>query len=194
MRRLAAGLLLVLAAARGADGTGLQPAQKALLLLKVLTYDRNLTARAGPEVRVAVVFRAGHAASLAERDALLLALEQTARRAVVAGLPVSAVALPFRDGAALGERLAELRAAALYTCAGLDDVAREIARAARERGVPSMAGGREPLLQGIAVALVDRGDRAGVVVNVRAAAAQGADLDAALLGLAERVDGVPWLP
>jgi hypothetical protein len=193
-RRLLTGLLLVLALVHAAGGSGLPPAQKALLLLKVLTYDRNLVARAGAGVRIAVVFRPGHGASQAERDALLPALEQTARRAVVAGLPVSAVAVPFRDAESLAARLAELHAAALYACAGLEDVAREIARAARERGVPSVAGARDPVLQGLAVALVDRGDRAGVVVNLRAAAAQGADLDAALLELAERVEGVPWLP
>lgn len=192
MRPFSAAVLVSLALAVAATASdGIPPAQKALLLLRVLTYDRNLKARAGAEVRVAVVFRPGDAASVRERDALLLALEETARKAVVAGLPVRAMSIPFRDATSLGARLEELQAAALYACAGLDDAAREIARAARERSVPSATGSRAGVLQGIAVALVDRGDRAALVVNPRAAAAQGADLDAALLGVAERVDAPP---
>lgn len=193
MRPLLAGVLVSLLLVRAAAAQGLPAEQKALLLLRVLAYDRNLKLRAKDEVRIAVVFRPGHGASQSERDALLLALEQTARRAVVSGLPVRAVAVPFRDAVSLAARLDELRPAALYTCTGLDDVAREVARAARDQGVLTVCGSREPVLQGLAVGLVDRGERAALVVNTRAAAAQGAALDSAMLGLAERVESSPGL-
>jgi hypothetical protein len=154
----------------------------------VLAYDRNLKARAREQVRIAVVFKPGLVASERERDALLIALEEVAGQARVAGLPVRAVALPWQDAVDFRARLAEAGATALYVCGGLEEVTRELARAARERSVLALGGTREQVVKGLAVGLVDRGERAALVVNQRAAAGQGADLASGLLSLAERVD------
>jgi len=188
VRRLAASLLLSLAVAAAAAAQGLVPSQKALLLLRMLAYDRNLKARAGNELRIAVVFRPGVGASERERDALLLAIEEIRGRAVVAGLPVRATPLAYRDAADLRVRLAESGPVALYACVGLEEAARDLAGAARERSVLAVGGTREQAARGFAVALVDRGERAGLLVNARAAAGQGADLDPALLSVAERIE------
>jgi len=189
LRRLLAILLaLALCVPDAPAAQGLSARQRALVLLRVLAYDRNLRARAGAEVRVAVVFRPGHAGSERERDELLAAFAELDARAVVAGLPVRAVAVPFAEGADLAARLAAPRAAALYACAGLEDRSPDIASVARERRLLTATGSRGPVEQGLAVALVDRGERAGLVVNARAAADQGADFDSALLSVAERVE------
>lgn len=190
MRRLTASLVLSLAIATGAMAQGIPPPQKALLLLRVLVYDRNLKARAGQEVRVAVVFRPGHAASEKERDALVLAIQEVADRAVVAGLPVRTVVLPFQDPGDLQARLAASGAVAMYLCAGLEPTVPDLARLARARSVLTLCGARELATKGCAVALVDRGERAALVVNARTAADQGADLDPRLLSMAERVEAV----
>jgi hypothetical protein len=188
VRRRLASLLLSLAVATGATAQGVPPGQKALLLLRVLAYDRNLRARAGPEVRIAVVYKPGHRASERERDALLFALEEVTGRAVVAGLPVRAVALPYQDAAGFRALLAGSGASTMYLCSGLEEAGRDLARAARERSVLSVCGSREQAMAGCAVALVDRGERAALVVNPRAAVGQGGDLDSALLSVAERVE------
>jgi len=187
-RLLATLVALSLAVPASPGAEGLSARQRALVLLRVLAYDRALRARAGAEVRVAVAFRPGHAASERERDEFLGAFSELDARAVVAGLPVRAEAIALPEGADLAARLSAPRAAALYACVGLEERARDIAAAARERQVLTVAGARGPVEQGLAVGLVDRGDRAGLVVNTRAAAEQGSDLDSALLSVAERVD------
>lgn len=182
---LAAGLLLATSAA----GAELPARQKALVLLRVLVYDRALKVRAGSEVRVAVAYRPGDARSEEERDQLVEALQDVSRQAVAAGLPIRVLALPFTDAASVAQRLRAEGAAALFACQGLEDQAAALARVARETRVLALGASRQLVEAGFAVALVDRGDRAGLVVNQRAALAQGADLDSALLALAELVSG-----
>jgi len=167
---------------------GISPGQRALLLMRVLTYDRNLRARAGGEVRVLVIYRKGVAESEAERDALLLAVKEVARKVKVAGLPIRFESVAYQEPASLLGRITELRPAALYVCQGLESAAADIARLTTEASTLSLCGSRELLRRGLAVALVDRGDRAALAVNHRAALAQGADLDSVLLALAERVE------
>lgn len=187
MRRLLA-IVVLLALGGSVAAQGLVPGQRALLLLRVLAYDRSLRARAGAEVRIAVAFRPGNADSERERDALLVAIEEVAGRAVVAGLPVRGQALPYPDAAGFRTRLSEFGPAAMVVCAGLDDAIGELARQARDRRVLTVGGSRDQVVRGLAVGLVDRGERAGLVVSPRAAAEQGADLDSALLSVAERVE------
>jgi len=162
------------------------PARKqALLLLRVLVYDRHLPERAHGAVRVAVVFRAGDRESEAQRDELLAAFAAVGREVVAAGLPVEAVAVPWRDAADLEARLAGAKIACVYVGARLGPAWREVEASARRMGLLTATGSRELVEAGVAIGLVNRGARAGVVVNLPSARAEGADLDAALLGIAE---------
>lgn len=187
-RLLAAGLAACLAtgaAGRPAQAVDLPARNQALLLLRVLVYDRNLKGRAGDAVRVAVVYRSGDASSEAERDALMAAYQEVAREVVAQGLPVKVEALAWRDAADFAARLGQRRFAAVHAGRGLAAVVEELARAARKSQSLTFAPAREMVSAGLAVGLVFRGDRAGLVVNLGAARAEGAELDPALLQLAE---------
>lgn len=181
----AAALLAGAAAAVPARAEDLPPRNQALLLLRVLVYDRNLKGRAGDVVRVAVAYRAGDAASEAERDALLAAYQEVAREVVAQGLPVKVEALPWRDAADFAGRLSERRFSAVHAGRGLQPVAEDLSRATRKARSLTFAPAREMVAAGLVVALVFRGERAGLVVNLGAARAEGAELDPALLQLAE---------
>jgi hypothetical protein len=177
----------MLLAAGSARADDLTPRKQALLLLRVLVYDRNLRARADGVVRVAVAFRAGDRRSEEKRDELVAALEDVSREVVALGLPIAVVAMPYQDAADFDARLGRSAPACVYVCTGLEPLVKEIAAVARRRAVLSVSGSREMAEAGLAVALVNRGSRAGVVVNLPAARAEGADLDAALLAIAEIV-------
>jgi uncharacterized protein DUF4154 len=186
--RLAAVAAVALALAPATPrADDLAPRKQALLLLRVLVYDRNLKARAGTTVRVAVTYRAGDGDREAERerDEVVAAFEAVSREVVAAGLPVEIAAVPYRDPADFDARLAAAHPASVYACASLRAAAKDIARASRAHGALSAAGQREAVEAGLAIGLVNRGPRAGVVVNLPAAKAEGADLDAALLAIAE---------
>ncbi len=182
---IAALLAASLATAAAARAEDLTPRKQALLLVRILVYDRNLTSRSHGVVRVAVAFRPGDRASEERRDGMVSALEEVSREVVALGLPIDVVAVPYHDGADFEARLARDAPASVFVCPGLDGAVKEITRASQRRRVLSMTGSREMAEAGLAVALVNRGLRAGVVVNVPAAKAEGADLDAALLGIAE---------
>jgi hypothetical protein len=153
--------------------------------LRVLVYDRNLKSRAGGVVRVAVVFRPGDRGSEQRRDELVTALEEVSREVIAAGLPVQVLAVPYHDAADFEVRLGQAAPACVFVCTCLGPMVKDVARATRRHAVLSMSGSKELVEGGLAIGLVNRGQRAGVVVNLRAARSEGADLDAALLGIAE---------
>jgi len=190
VRRRLAALLLALTVASPALGAEITPRQRALLLLRVLVYDRALPRRAQGVVKVAVLSRAG--GDTAERGALLAAFEELARTTRAAGLPVRAVAMLYEGPAAFAAELARQRPVAVYACADLGEAAPEVAEAARRAHVLAVAGERRLVVEGgFPLALIDRGDRAGLVLDPEAAAAAGAELDSALLSVAELVKRRP---
>lgn len=186
---LAAILAAVLAAAPAPGGA---PAtvpvrQRTLLLLRVLVYDRNLTARAPKDVVVAVLFRPGEPESERERDDVLAALGQLGDEVVAKGRAIRGAAVPYGTPAELTTQLAALRPAAAWVSAALAPQAAEIARVTAARKVLSAAGSRAAVEAGLAVGIVPGEKRAIILVNPAAARAEGADLDAALLAISELV-------
>lgn len=197
MRSLAGTLLVALATLAAPPARAEAPAraqavpvhQRTLLVLRVLVYDRNLQVRAPLEVRVAVLFRPGDAGSERERDEVLAALASLADEVVAAGRPIRGEAVPYTSPGELDERLAALRPAAAWVGAALAADAAAIARVTSARKVLSAAGVRAAVEAGLAVGIVPGPKRAAVLVNVAAARGEGANLDAALLGIAEIVGG-----
>jgi hypothetical protein len=192
MVALAAILAAVLSAApgpAGADPAALPVRQRTLLLLRVLVYDRNLPVRAPEEVVVGVLFRPGDRESERERDEVLEALTRLADEVVARGRAIRGAPVPWSTAAELHERLAALHPAALWVTGALAPQAAEIARVTAARKVLSGAGTRAAVEAGLAVGIVPGPQRAAILVNTSSARAEGADLDAALLAIAELVTG-----
>ncbi len=190
MAPLAAIVAATLAAGPGpgAPETAALPVrQRTLLMLRVLVYDRNLASRAPRDVVVGVLFRPGDPDSERERDDVLEALGQLADEVVANGRPIRGVAVSYTTPAELAEQLKALHPAAAWVCTTLAPQAPEIARVTQARKVLSVVGVRAAVEAGLAVGIVPGQRRAAIVVNAAAAKAEGADLDAALLGIAEIV-------
>ncbi len=187
LRCLAAGLVACAAgmAAWPARADDVPARNQAQLALRVLIFDRNLKGRSSEVVRVAVVYQAGDASSEAERDALLAAYQEAAKGLVAQGMPVAVEAVAWRGAADLATHLAARRCAALHAVRALAPVAEELARAARTARSLAFAPTLEMVSAGLAAGLVSRGERAGLVLNLAASRAEGADLDPALLQQAE---------
>ncbi len=133
---------------------------------------------------MAVAYRPGDRAGEARRDALLEALREVAATFSIGDLPVKVVAIPWSPQQ-FADRLRETRASALLVVGTLFEEAATIVRITRNEHVLSLTEDRAAVGAGVAVGLVHRGRRAGVIVNLAAARAEGADLDAALLAVAE---------
>jgi hypothetical protein len=159
----------------------LPAANQALLLLRVLAYDRKLTARAGAQALVVVAFQPGRASSEAMRSQMVGELRTIAGNSKVLGLPIAVAAVPVAD---LDRALARTPAAAVYVCPGVDDVT-GLAAVTRRRSALSFTSIEADVRQTLGVGLLLRGSKAAILVNLPATRAEGAALDASLLRLAE---------
>lgn len=157
--------------------------QQALLLLRVLAYDSNLAARAGSDVTVLILYRRGDASSESVRETMASTLTAAGEKVEVSGAKLEVRVKAFTSAADLAASLGGVDA--VYLCPGLEGAARDIARVTRSRRVLSFGGGDEIVRAGIGVAFVTREGKPAIAVNLPATKQEGADLDAALLRVAE---------
>jgi hypothetical protein len=179
-RAIAAAVVSICAVAPAPALAQVGAGNEALLLLRVLAYDRNITKRAGKVVTVAVVYKPGDGESEQVRGQIANALTEAANKVTVAGLPVRVVSLGVT--ANLESDLAPMRAAAAYVCPGLGDQVANISRVTRARSILSFAGTEKYVTSGLSIGLVRK---AAILVNLPSSKAEGAALDAALLRVAE---------
>jgi YfiR/HmsC-like len=178
---VASAVLSAVVTVRASD---LPPNYQALFLLRVLAYDRNLKNRAHDAVNVVVVYRDGDDASVAMKSDISGAFEKISD-AKVAGLPFHVTSVAFASPPALESVLGSSKAAAVYVCPGLDPVA--ITDMTRKHSVLTFTGIEPFVKAGVSIGLVARAGKPAIIVNLNASKAEGADLDPALLRLAELV-------
>ncbi|AKF04750.1 YfiR/HmsC family protein [Sandaracinus amylolyticus] len=197
MRKLAATFLVVLLASVVPVATveSVLPAiaqaqdasREAALILRILSYDRNLAQRAtNGRVAVLIVYQQGNGASEAERSRVVTALNALGARTTVSNMQARAVEHAFRDRATLVQAARTAGATAIFVCGGLGGAAQQISQAAREARTLSMTSESEGVRRGgLGVGLVADGSQVRLVINLPAVEAEGARLDAAVLRLAE---------
>jgi hypothetical protein len=159
--------------------------RRALVMLRVLAYDKQLSQRVGDEVRVVVAY-SGDDAGMAEGARWTSAFTK-ASKIKVNGRPV--VVVPQRVDSAEGLARALERSAALIACDGLTRALAigAIAKLTRGRHVLSISTRESDVAAGLAVAIVPGKQRDEIVVNLGAAQAEGVKFDAGLLQLAREV-------
>lgn len=163
------------------------PAQnQALLILRLLAYDRALPSRSGAEVSVAVIARDGAEADAAQAE-IAQALSDLSNKTSVAGRKVRIVRIAFTSADKLDATLAQEHAVAAYVTAGLTDQLSTIIQVTRRRSVLTFSGVESHVQSGTSFAIVRRGPKSAILVNLPAAKAEGADLDSSLLRVAEVV-------
>lgn len=147
------------------------------LFLKVLTFDRRMTARAPDTVVVAVVFQKGNRVSVTAKDEVLRALRG------IASATIRPMLIDL-DEQVLGVALDSASASLVYvTPLRAVDLA-NVAAATRSARVTSVTGVPRYVEGGLAVGVRLQGERPKLLINLRAARAEGADFSAELLKLA----------
>ncbi len=148
------------------------------LLLKALTYDRNLKSRAGEQVRIAIVVPPK--GSRTAPDELAAAVKALPDR-TVNGLPVT-----FEEVSsdALEQTLRERRWAAAYVMPGFsrDEIA-QIKRACEARHVLAVATSVDEVERGLPFGVGSQAGKPQIVVNLPSTKACGTEFDLALLRL-----------
>ncbi|MCI0572239.1 MAG: YfiR family protein [Myxococcaceae bacterium] len=191
--RASAALIVVLCAlslVAGGQGPARNQAQvpvdrQALVMLRVLAYDRNLPKRASGALTIAVV--AGQTPeSKNAQAAMVAALGEIAKESKVLGLPVKAVGVDASGPEPLEARLKAAGASVVYICQGVStDEVRAITEAARRGSVLTFSGNEAHIDLGVGVAFVRRSARVVIVINRPVVSQAGAELAPELLQVAE---------
>ena len=188
MRACIIVLLLAVAAPRmaHADDATEARAREALIVLRVLAYDRALATRApGERVGVMIV----HDSSKESRidAALWSAAFNLLPNVKVGGRHLRVFTFAVTADQAFEMSLAQQHPA-LVIMAGVSDVAR-LARATRKHRAMSFSSREADVRAGLAFGIVRTEDGHEIVVNREAALSEGAKLGAGLLQLARLVEG-----
>jgi hypothetical protein len=161
---------------------------KALLILRILSYDHNLRMRAGERVTVLVLHHPYEESSLRAREELVGSLKKM-QRVKVAGLPINVVSAAYADSRGFESRLAQTRPAAVIVCPGLEGDLGSISTVTRRASALTISTSEPDVRRGLSVAIVRRDGKDRIIINVPAARAEGARFDAGLLQLATIVGG-----
>lgn len=155
----------------------------ALLLLRALSYDRNLTKRAGKApLTIVVVHRAGE---VGRASNMLKALEAAAKKVTVAKMKVEVVRVPFSDDGRSIAKLGGSSFAALYLCPGLGEFLPAIMEVSRRDSILTFAETRADVEAGASIGIIASGSKPKLLVNLEAVEQEGANLDARFLGVVE---------
>lgn len=169
-----------------ADGAELGPKQLASTLLRILAYDRNLKARSGGKAApIFVLYQEGNQASETMQTDIVNALEDLASSVTVAELHASVLAIPYSSSPDLEAKIMSRHPVAMFVCTGLADAVPVLSAAARRRSILTLTLTTAYLKAGLSIGFERGDDRVNILINLPASRAEGADLDAALLRLAE---------
>ena len=153
--------------------------RQALVMLRVLAYDRNLPRRAGAEKTLTIaVVRGAAPESTRAAGEMTAALERIARASTVLGLKVRTTELEYPGAEGLDAALKATGAHAVYLTPGLErEAVQAVAEAARRSAMLAFSGTEADLGLGVAVALIRRSARVAIVINRPVVVEAGADLD-----------------
>lgn len=154
------------------------------LLLKVLSFDRQLSARAGGTLVIAVAYQSGFRASAQVKDEMLHAAAAIGPRTQIGGLTVHVVAIDL-DQDDLVEGLERSKATVVYLAPvrGID--VKALSAMTRIAHVTTVTGVPRYVEQGLSVGVRLRGDRPQILVNLAASRFEGAEFGAELLKLVQ---------
>jgi hypothetical protein len=156
---------------------------QASLFAKILTFDRNLKARAGKELKIGVLYQTKVRSSLEAQEEFLRAMCGDPGRRIEA-LAVSCVTIEWTGASDLRAAVARESIRVLYVAPLRAVAIEEIVAISRARKITTITGVPEFVDKGIALGLTLRAERPLILVHLPAARAEGADLNSQLLKLA----------
>jgi hypothetical protein len=179
-----AALVLFLSAAAGLAQEMPVPTQmQASLFSKILTFERNLKARAGRDLRIGVLYQKRVRSSLEAQEEFVQAMcGDPGRR--IDGLPVSCVAIEWTSAPEVEVAVVRKGIRILYVAPLRAVAIEEIVAISRARRITTLTGVPGFVEKGIALGLALRAERPLILVHLAASRAEGADLDSQLLKLA----------
>lgn len=176
-------LILSAFALLAGQGNDLPPDLQVKLLLKILTFDRNLEERADSVVAVGIVYNEESEASKKARLDFSAALEDYSEKKVK-GLPVTHVSLEYSSWSDLSAKIRDYSVSVLYITPGNSDNLKGVLKASRAQRALTACGVVGYVEEGISVGMVLKGKNPQILVNLPSAKAEGCNFSSQLLKLA----------
>lgn len=158
--------------------------RRALVLLRVLSYDRNIASRAGDRVTILVIYDEPSTAD--ERDRWVVALAGV-RKITVADRATATRTHAFKDAATLEAEVRVSHPAAIVVCSGVERGLAAIRDTARAHKAMTFTTRASEVEAGFSVGLVAGERRDVIAINLEAARAEGVQFEAGLLKIARRI-------
>ena len=156
------------------------------VLLKALTFDRNLKEHRGERLTIGIVYQALYKKSLQSKNELIEAFKTIPIKEIF-GYSLHVVPIDLRL-IGLEEAVATQDVSILYITPLDSYDIRKISEVSRRKGVITISGVPQYSEQGIAVTVSKKGETPQIIINLDAARAEGADFSSQLLKMAKIVD------
>ena len=173
-RLLLAGLLVI----GGAAWAGYD--RQAAIIVRALAYDYNLKERAGDSLVIAVLYKEGDGESATMADAWVKAFDSLSG-VKVAGLPMSAIKMPFANAASLKAAIASKGIDVLFVSVGLDAEVGAIKDLSHALKVLTVGGKEAFVTQGLTLGVFAAADQSTIEVNLEAAGQENVSFSSDLL-------------
>lgn len=155
---------------------------QAKLLLKILTFDRNLEKRADSAVVVGIVYKPGSEESEKARSEFSKALEKYSGKRVK-GFPLSHISLKYLSWSDLAAKMKTYNVSVLYVTPGDSVYLRGVIKASRAESVLTATGITKYVEKGVSIGIGLKGNNPQISVNLASAKAEGANFSSQLLKL-----------
>jgi hypothetical protein len=167
----------------------LNPDKQYEIFKKILTFDRNFKDRVGIEVVFGILFEKKNPHSVWAMEDLVKAIRESSDNRIE-GLPVRIVLFDTEEVRDLSGSLKRNKVDFFYITPLKTMKVEKIVAVCRDLKVPTLTGVSTYVDEGVAVGFGVKGDKPEIIINVRAAKAQGYDFSSAFLRLARVKDGL----
>ena len=156
------------------------------VLLKALTFDRNLKERRGERLTIGIVYQDSFKKSMQVKDEMIEAFKTIPIKEIF-GYSLHVVPIDLRL-ISLEEAVTTQDVGILYITPLNSYDIQKISELSRRKGVITLSGVPQYSEQGIAVTVGKKGETPQIIINLDAARAEGADFSSQLLKMAKIVD------
>jgi YfiR/HmsC-like len=167
-----------------ARGNDVPPDRQVLILTRALSYDDSIKGRAGEEITIAVLAKAGNTAS-ETMSAVMLKAFRAIGGLKVQSLPLKITALIYTNPATLAAAVSIQKVDVLYVCAGLEADLPAIIDTTRKNKVVSIGSRRDHVERGLSIGVIPIDGKPTIMVNHPASKSEGSTFSSDLLRLAK---------
>ena len=183
-------VLSFLSQGKFAQGDEATAQRKALLLLKALSSDKNLSAKikkTGGKATVAIVFADASDESKTEKAEMEQAFKTLEKTTTVAGMPIQTSSIAFISNQDFSDKIAALKPVLLYVCTALGDKIANITLITRAGSILSTSGIEQYIYGGISIGVIIVNEKPKYLVNLAASKSEGADFPVSFLRFVEMI-------